>query len=72
MSKLVRVRLESGAKATIPASHAESAGLTPLDKPALAGDGSALPTKPRVAKGAAQPTTPTPEARPASDRPKEG
>lgn len=48
MSEFVRVRLENGAEASIPAEHAEMAGLEPLSKDAYAGDGSVIPTKLRA------------------------
>lgn len=72
MAKFVRVREENGTEKSMPEGVASAAGLKPLDKPARAADGSLLPDKPRVAKGAVQPTTSTVEARPASDRPQEG
>ena len=72
MSEFVRVRAENGAEVSIPAGHAEAAGQKPLSKPAVGNDGRVLPTKLRVPKGADQPTTSTQQARPASDRPKEG
>jgi hypothetical protein len=42
---LVRVRLDSGAEATVGASFAESHGLEVLDKPATTRLGKALPAK---------------------------
>jgi hypothetical protein len=72
MSEFVRVRLEYGAEASVPAAVAEGAGLKPLSKDAFAADGSVLPTKPRTVKGAASADHTNPEARPASDAPKEG
>lgn len=48
MSEFVRVRLENGAEASIPAAQAEGAGLKPLDKAALLPDGSVAPTKLRA------------------------
>ena len=72
MSEFVRVRLENGAEASIPAAQAESAGLKALSKPTHAADGSLLPIKPRTVKGAASADHTNPEARPASDAPKEG
>lgn len=71
--KFVRVRFDNGSEGSIPEAHAELGGLKPLKRPALNRDGSVAPTKHRTPLGgAASADHITPEARPASDAPKEG
>ena len=71
--KHVRVRLENGSEVTMPEIAAESAGYKPLKKPTHGRDGRILPPKHRVPLGGAASADHTKtEARPASDRPKEG
>lgn len=72
--KHVRVRLENGSEVTMPEIAAETAGYKPLKKPTHGPDGRILPPKHRVPLGgsAASADNPRPEARPASDAPKEG
>lgn len=72
MSEFVRVRAENGEEVSVPAAVAEGAGLKPLSKSAYANDGSLLPTKPRVSKGAASATTTKTEADASPEPPKEG
>ena len=45
MTEFVRVKLENGSEATVPAGFAKSHKLEPLDKPATHNDGTALPAK---------------------------
>lgn len=72
--KFVRVRLENGSEASVPEVVAETSGYKPLNKPTHGRDGRLLPPKHRVPLGgrAASADNPRPEARPASDAPKEG
>lgn len=48
MAKLVRVKLENGAEATVGEAFAKSHDLKVLDKPATNRSGTALAAKPKV------------------------
>lgn len=60
MSELVRVRLQNGGHASIPAARAEALGLKPLKSPARLRDGRPSPFKPRAFKSAVAATKPPP------------
>ena len=71
--KFVRVRLENGSEKSVPEVVAQTSGYKVLDKPTHGRDGRLLPPKHRVPLGGAASADHTKtEARPASDRPKEG
>ena len=71
--KFVRVRLENGTEKSVPEVVAQTSGYTALKKPTHGRDVRLLAPKPRVPKGGAvSADNSNPEARPASDRPKEG
>lgn len=71
--KFVRVRLENGSEKSVPEVVAQTSGYTVLKKPTHGRDGRLLPPKHRVPLGGAAVADHTKaEARPASDRPKEG
>ena len=71
--KYVRVKLENGTEKSVTETVAELYGYKPLKKPTHGRDGRLLPPKPRVPLGGADSADNTrPEARPASDAPKEG
>ena len=61
MSYFVRVRAANGSEVSIPADHAEAAGLKPLKQSAYSPDGTLRPEKHRVDLGAAN-TIPSGEA----------
>lgn len=48
MTEFVRVRLENGAHASLPAGFAESHSLPTLKQDAVGRDGKALPDKPKT------------------------
>ena len=71
--KFVRVRLENGTEKTVTEIVAQRYGYKALNKPTHGRDGRLLPPKHRVPLGGAAVADNTrTEARPASDRPKEG
>ena len=71
--KYVRVRLENGSEKTVTEVVAQTNGYKALNKPTHGRDGRILPPKHRVPLGGAASADHTKtEARPASDRPKEG
>ena len=71
MTEFVRVRLENGSEASIPARAAEAAGLKPLKKPALGRDGRPLSTKHRTfdrpEAATESPTTEAPASEPSQE-----
>lgn len=71
--KYVRVKLENGTEKSVTETVAEINGYKALNKPTHGNDGRLLPPKPRTPLGGAASADHTKtEARPASDRPKEG
>ena len=72
--KYVRVRLENGSEKTVTEVVAQTNGYKALNKPTHGRDGRPLPPKHRTPLGgrAASADHTETEARPASDRPKEG
>lgn len=71
--KFVRIKLENGTEKTVTQVVADRYGYKALNKPTHGNDGRLLPPKPRTPLGGAVSADHTKtEARPASDRPKEG